>query len=236
MKKSTVFFILVIVLVIGLLAGNKIWKSTPKYQELTSKKDSIAVVQKAIADSLQKAEFVRADSIAKEREKERIAAEKERKAKEAYENRPWKSNFFVDDFGDKTKKGYVQHNFSGTFSNSAVSQRALYDGHIIVDTDEHVGIFLTEYAGHSAESFIGDATLKCKNSDGVIRTYSMDYKWSNKGGQSVNSFNGDSRKLVAFIKGSSGYMDCYISTEYSSTYSFKINCNGFTAEYAKIKP
>lgn len=98
------------------------------------------------------------DSIAaaEKRVKDPIAA-----VKEAYRNRPWKLNYFVDDFSERTNKAYIETSVDGLFSNSAVSNQYLYAE--IIFTKTSAGIFLHEYKRSSpAEKFIGSATIRMK--------------------------------------------------------------------------
>lgn len=154
----------------------------------------------------------------------------------AEENKPWKLNTFVDDFGDKTGKKFIETKTEGLFSNSATSGSPLYVK--IILEKAAAGIFLYEYsADNPAVKFIGTGTIKLKNSIGETLTLTSTSEWNQRGGIALHndSYEGyPVAKLREFIKKSAGEIKVVIKDEYSSIYSFSIDVTGFTEEYEKL--
>lgn len=168
---------------------------------------------KAIQDSIQK---VKADSIRK--------AEAE---KQAYLNRPWQIGEFVDNFGDKSGRKYIQTRSSGTFSNSATTNSFLSVEFFI--TTKNAGLFLHEYSSErSAVKFIGDGTIIMKNEAGDKISINTSDDWNQQGGILIS--NTYYNQLVSFLKKSSGTVRVYVADEYSSSYNFSISLLGFNEE------
>jgi len=185
------------------------------------------------ADSLERVQFMRFDSI--QRAKYSITATEKRvkdsiaSAEKKYRNRPWKLDYFVDDFGESTNRKYIETYVDGLFSNSAVSNRYLYTNILITKTS--VGIFLHEYNRSSpAKKFIGKVTIRMKNSNGVILDgFTFDI-WSKNGGICIHQ--GDYYyELRDLLKKSVGKIKVVIRDEYSSRYNFTIDATGFSREF-----
>lgn len=140
----------------------------------------------------------------------------------------WKHGNFVDEFGDTDKEKFLRHDASGVFSNNATTDSCL-NVSITFSSKGDIGIFLHEYCSGPGEVLIGGGVMKLKNSNNETINVRLPDKWNNSGGMTVDKK--DVPKLVSFIKKSSGYIKCVVNDEYTSVYNFKINSEGFTAEY-----
>jgi hypothetical protein len=89
----------------------------------------------------------------------------------------WTKTYFVDDFGDKTKKAYISQQCSGTFSNSATSGAELTALVIVSynnynDTIPMFRIDLFEYGKGPAIRVGGSHCLKVKtSSDSIVHQF-----------------------------------------------------------------
>lgn len=153
-------------------------------------------------------------------------------AKSAYENRPWKINKYIDDFGDKTKESYIRTAVEGKFSNTAVVNKFLYV--VVIVDKKNVRFDLYEYSRDSPRtSIIGSANIKMKNSSGIIlELHSIaGTQLSNYPNFEIYNYS----KFTNFLQKSSGEIKVVIKTEYSSMYSFKLDATGFTKEFGLLK-
>ena len=191
--------------------------------------------EQAESDSIRAIERAKADSIRK-------IEESKRAAELAYQNRPWKLDNFVDDFGDPDPNAkHIRFNTKGTFSNSATSNEILYVKLII--TKSSVGIFLREYEiTRSPEKPIGTWTILMKSASGETLTFYSSSEWSHTGGLAIrnNIYNEpnlkflssyDATKINNFLKRSSGTIKVVVQDAYSSTYRFDVDPTGFTREF-----
>jgi len=79
----------------------------------------------------------------------------------------WQVKYFVDDFQEPTKEGYLQIISTGVFTNSATTNSEL-SMKVIVDQDKRVQIMLYEYGNIQVKSSSRDGSfysLKILNSD-----------------------------------------------------------------------
>lgn len=86
----------------------------------------------------------------------------------------WELNYFVDDFGEKTKEGYIINVCDGEFSNSATTNSRL-TVHIIV-TPEDIRFDMYEYGSHFMK---GEGILKFRaklpdDTEVIFSTYNDD--------------------------------------------------------------
>lgn len=104
-------------------------------------------------------------------EKERKAAEeKEAKRKANFNNTGmWKLDYYVDDFGDPTKDGYITNKnmINGSFSNTATQDSRLNVRFLISDSSR-ISILLYEYARNNpVKSYSYDSyTVLVKDAEG----------------------------------------------------------------------
>jgi len=211
---------LLVILSVLLSGCNQIDKIKSNINEKKRVRDSLAVIKKERLDSIHAVY----DSIAAKRRAEEAA-------EEAYRNRPWKLNTFVDEFGDPTDIKYIRYTTTGKFSNSATSNEYLYVE--IYIKNNAAGLFLHEYSSsRPAETFIGTGTMKLKNSAGAVLTIRMYDEWNQKGGMAI--YRDYYYNLIYFLKKSVGEIKAVVQDEYSSSYSFTIDATGFTAEYNQL--
>ena len=143
----------------------------------------------------------------------------------------WKIDYYIDEFGDKTGKYFVETEVTGTFSNSYVSNEILYV-EFVVDKKKS-GIFLHERdTSSSAEKFIGTVTIRMKNSNGKILNIFTTDSWTNSEGIAI--WDKDYYKIKNFLKRSVGEIRVVIQDEYSSHYNFTIDATGFTKEFSLL--
>tara|TARA_B110000902_G_C14124220_1_gene519419 strand:- start:115 stop:942 length:828 start_codon:yes stop_codon:yes gene_type:complete len=137
-------------------------------------KEMIAVLYEKYPESPKNKEFVvLLDNIKKEElaEKERKEAEeKERIRLENLNNTGiWIVTFYVDDFGEPTKNGYIKNEkyISGKFSNTATEDSELNVRFLISNPDD-ICIMLFEYAGNNPVKAYSPDIYKVliKDSDG----------------------------------------------------------------------
>jgi hypothetical protein len=84
-------------------------------------------------------------------------------------NAQWETNYFVDDFGDKTEKGYESIMAEGTFSNSATSGSKASYKFIHDKGDKTVTLKVLEYGRSLATSTDSVFTIvKIKTPSGEI--------------------------------------------------------------------
>lgn len=145
----------------------------------------------------------------------------------------WEVSTFVDEYGEGTKDKYIHTNITGTFSNSATSNAYLFV--TVLLKKDGAGIFLHEYDKNAqAEKIIGTARIKMKNSEEKEIEILTSSVWNQSGGISIHnasSYDGnDFSKFKRFIKKSKGEIKVIIYDEYSSSYRFNIDTNGFEKE------
>jgi|GEM_PF-391928 len=155
----------------------------------------------------------------------------------------WTQKYYVDDFGDKTSKTYIDYvdNY-GTFSNSATSNSEL-KAKIVISYSENDSLpdilfDLYEYGkGPAVGNAIGDAKYKLiiKLFDNTTETY---YLHAGEHSLFINfSSSWDKNSLINYLKKESKPIKCFIliDGEYSSqSYNFKINPVGLGNALSKI--
>lgn len=88
----------------------------------------------------------------------------------------WTIQYYVDDFGESTDKGYIYLQAYGTFSNSATTNSPLKVEFVIDSSTIRMNIH--EYAGNHPIKGEGTLKFRVKDSDGEtfdIETYNDDY-------------------------------------------------------------
>jgi len=148
----------------------------------------------------------------------------------------WQESAFSDEFGDKTEDKYISAFAIGHFSNSATARSDLVVK-LIVNENGNVGIFLYEYASSILATLqtprvnpIGDYRISMKNVAGEIFETRDAGKWNQGGGLSIRNDKG----VIDFLKKSKGNVKFLIRDEYSSSYYFEINADGFALAHAKM--
>ncbi len=145
----------------------------------------------------------------------------------------WESGSFVDNFGDPTDKRYIYTKSEGTFSNSAVSNEYLLVQVLV--TGNSAGIFLYEHGNKPPEKIIGTARIQMKNSIGNTITVLSVSEWNQEGGIKLSNLGVASlSKFINFLKSATGEIKDVIYDEYSSSYLFIINAEGFIDSFAAI--
>lgn len=98
-----------------------------------------------------------------EKEKKRIEEEEKEKFRLANLNNTgiWSNSFYVDEFGQRTKEGYITNRSSikGFFSNSATTNSDLLVD-ILIDNSNRISFMLYEYAGKNPVKAYGSTNYK----------------------------------------------------------------------------
>jgi hypothetical protein len=144
----------------------------------------------------------------------------------------WNLNYFVDDFGEKTKNAFLSTVVEGVFSNTATENSKLYAGFIIRDSSS-VYLQLFEYGGNNPvkASSREDYIVMIQDKDGErLRLEAVNYSdrigFSNKSVQVHN----------ALMKGGNLKFRMYEKDRTSSNYSFEIeNADQYSEIFSKLK-
>lgn len=172
------------------------------------------------------------DSTLSERKRLEEKQDSIRQAQIIYENRPWKKNVFVDEFGVKTGSEYILTSVEGDFSNTATHRSDLFVN--IIVTNRNVGILLYEYSkDRPAVKFIGSGSIMLRNSINERVTVETVREWGQSGGLLVGGIH--SSNFKRFIENSEGEIQVVIQDNYSSIYRFSIDATGFEEEYEKLQ-
>ena len=103
------------------------------------------------------------------KEELRKAEEEKRMRKELAKTGDWSKGYYVDEFGDKTKQGFITQSVKGSFSNSATENSDLIVKININDADISKGnpwFRFFEYAGTNPIKGIFDSnTMRCRIKD-----------------------------------------------------------------------
>lgn len=129
----------------------------------------------------------------------------------------WKIEYYVDEFGDHTNRGYITTEINGTFSNSATTNSPLRVK-LAIDTSV-VLINLYEYAGNHPVKGEGYLQFTVKDSAGVIyniETYNDDY------GNNTVKDDSESEKTIRSILSKGGEIKFSgVANKYSSPSEYK---------------
>lgn len=147
----------------------------------------------------------------------------------------WSINYYVDEFGEKTKQGYVTNTdlINGTFSNTATQNSAL-DVRFLISNSSEISIKLFEYAGnnpvkaYSSESY----TVLMQDREGK-RTKLRAVNYSDR----LSFEKTPSNQLhIALLKGGTVKFKIIEYETPTTEYEFTIqNANFYENAYKKIK-
>jgi hypothetical protein len=172
----------------------------------------------------------------KKEEKRKVAAEKERIRLENLNNTGiWTVNYYVDDFGEPTKKGYIRNLslLKGSFSNTATQNSALNIKFLISNSSD-ISIMLYEYANNNpvkAYSSEGYRVLIQDNSGERLKLKATNYS-------DRLSFNKTNSRKVhnALMKGGTLKFKIYEIDTPTTEYNFTIqNADWYENAHAKLK-
>ncbi len=175
---------------------------------------------------------------------EKEEEKKEEKKEEKEESTPkkevssWEVQYYVDDFGQPTKDGYVCNSdvFSGKFSNSATTDSALY-ANIVIDKD-NVCIFLYEYGRtqvKNSSSYYDDLyNIKMKTADGKVHNLTGAIYCGDD--RIIIDSDHKSKVIKALSKGGDAVVSFYIENAERPTtnYLFSVTSNDFAKQYKKL--
>lgn len=163
------------------------------------------------------------------------AAEKERIRLENLNNTGmWQNNYYVDNFGEKTKKKYITstHTISGTFGNTATQDSEL-NVTFLINSASDISIQLYEYAGNNPVKAMSNDkyAVRVKDKDG------KKYELSATNYSDRISLDSDDARLVhkALLKG--GQIQFWIQEVETPTtqYQFSIeNADWYDNAYQKL--
>lgn len=139
---------------------DKLFKKHPESSKIAYFKNMLAEIEPKIQDELEKIKKQRRDSI-------RLA--------NINELGIWQTGYYVNDFDEPTKEGYVETYVNGTFSNSATTNSDLRVNFII--DKNSIRIQLYEYAGNHPIKGEGFLKFTIKDSNGkrhTVRSYNSD--------------------------------------------------------------
>ncbi len=175
----------------------------------------------------------------------RMSLEEERLRKEEMKKTGlWKYNFFVDNFGDKTNKGYVMLETLGTFSNTATKNSALKVQMFLPDgSTESPWFRLYEYAGNNpvtgiyTDSYMNRLWCQARDinkneySFGLSQDKGQDHFYFDKYGAK------DIKKILAksILDESEIRFYCAVQQRTSTYYAFKLNTKYFSNAYRKFQ-
>jgi len=143
----------------------------------------------------------------------------------------WSYGHFTDEFGERTKNTFIEIETEGVFSNSATTGSKLYVQVLVSKNGRDGKIALIEYnKQRPAQYFIGGGYFKLKNAAGDIEQYRLPHKWNQEGAMWFNA-----GAFIKFMKKSIGEVQCIVYDEHSSLYKFKLNSDGFTNAYNRMK-
>ena len=186
------------------------------------------------------------EMIQKRLEKEKIKAEVEKKRLEELNSiGDWERGNYVDEFGDKTNKGFVGQSVLGSFSNSATEGSALRVKIFINDGDlkfENPWFRFYEYAGRNpVKGTFSTNTMSCriKDKDDQIFRFSLDQNqgadhmyMSNVGKWNKRSI---SRLEEIILEGDSASFACVGDQYNTSKYVFRMNFKYFDNIVKQLK-
>jgi hypothetical protein len=174
------------------------------------------------------------DELALKKVKE--AEEKERIRLENINNTGiWTVQYYVDDFGEPTKEGYIRNTnlISGTFSNTATQNSALNVKFLITNSND-INIMLYEYAGNNPVKAYSSESYKVliQDKDGNrMKLRATNYS-------DRLSFDKTTSKKVhnILMKGGNIKFKIYESDTPTTEYDFTINnSDWYENAYAKLK-
>jgi len=137
----------------------------------------------------------------------------------------WQTHYYVDDFGEPTKKGYVYTRTSGVFSNSATTNSDL--GVEFVIDKNSIRIQLYEYNSNHPIKGEGYINFKARRSDGKeieFRAYNNDHGY-------IIVLSGD-KELINFLDkgGSIKFIATTTKSRIISEYKFTLSDPSYLKE------
>lgn len=151
----------------------------------------------------------------------------------------WAINYFVDDFGDPTDKGYIAPSYyiKGTFSNSATTNSEL-NVIIIIQSKSDIAVQLYEYAGDTpVKAYSRDSyNISVKDNSGV--KHSMDgvmFEGGNRIYFDPNRKKDYVSKMHELLAQEGEITVVITDKKYGlNRYQFKFNANGYNAAFDKL--
>lgn len=171
-----------------------------------------------------------------ELEKVKIAEEKEKvRLKNLNNTGMWFVSFYVDDFGEPTKEGYIRNLslIKGSFSNSATQDSKL-NVKFLISSSTDISIMLYEYAGNNpVKAYSPDKySVLIQDKDGerlklVATNYSDRLSFSKSASKKIHNY---------FMKGGTIKFRIYEIDTPTTEYSFSIkNADWYNNAYTKLE-
>lgn len=138
----------------------------------------------------------------------------------------WKKEYYVDEFGERTKQGYIYTDVLGTFSNSVTTDSRL--GVLIIVEKSRFAIVLDEYARNHITKDTGFLHFKVKNKDGKVMNFETlnDQGYNRVYGDKIVQDNPNTvNELIEFLN--AGGEMIFIAENSNSKYRFKLNDTSF---------
>jgi len=158
------------------------------------------------------------------------------KQRAANETGIWSNSFYVDEFGEPTKKPYIGSNtIHGVFSNTA-TQNSKLNANFLISGQADISIQLYEYARKNPVKSYGDRanrnySILVKDKDGKKLKLSAK-NWSER----LNFVKSDSKILhKSLMKGGVISFRIVNSDSYTDKYSFEIDATYYKNAYRKLK-
>jgi hypothetical protein len=221
---------------------NQLYKRFPEASENTKYQKSLKILEKknkAVVRLKAKKELAEK----KKRAKKKLADKKKRDAKLKEQRRIanlnntgiWSVNFYVDDFGEPTKQGYITNtsDIRGTFSNTATQDSKL-NVRFLISKSNDISIKLFEYAGNNPVKGYSDNKYRVVMQDKNGKRYKLNAtNYSDR-----LSFGSSDSTLIhkALLKGGSIKFRITETRTPTTQYSFKIgNTEWYNNAYRKLK-
>lgn len=115
------------------------------------------------------------DKLELEQKKQKAAEERERIRLENINNTGiWEITYYVDQFGDKTKQGYIRNKelIGGSFSNTA-TQNSVLNVRFLISNSTDISIMLYEYAGNNPVKSVSSDNYSVGIKDNEGNKYSL---------------------------------------------------------------
>ena len=183
-------------------------------------------------------------SLLKTIEKEELVEKKKRKAEEKERIRLaninntgiWTVRYYVDDFGEPTKKGYISNTYliRGMFSNSATQDSEL-DVRFLISNSSNISIKLFEYAGNNPVKAYSYESYKVLVQDCENKRYNL--KATNYESDRISFDKTASRKIHNILmKGGTIKFKIIESDTPTTEYEFTIQkADWYENAYTKLK-
>ena len=147
----------------------------------------------------------------------------------------WKIKYFVDDFGEPTKEGYIATTIAGTFSNN-LTQNSKLGVVFIIGSSEIIDIKIYEYDGDNPKILQSETSYKVlvKDSEEEVHTLKAYHDYDR-----LSFSNAESKKLYnILLKGGTIKFNIVASNKFESRateYNFTIdNADGFDNAFNQL--